>query len=747
MDGQIHDDQLTEEARPQPRAKSRRRAARHQLTDILGLAFLGAAVVLLVALLAGDGGVIGSSLGFLFKSLFGQGAWLMPLVFGFAGGLLIAGNAPTQLRRVAWGTSLVTVGVLAGLAKDVSGDFFDPEAIQTSGGYLGAISGWMLQTLIGSARPLGVFLLTASGILLCVDIPVRRMLALAGKGAAVPARKAKGMIQARTTQKPAPRPQRTKPARPAPVEDDIEPTPEPERPRPRVKEAEPAAHPGHQLQIRPPESAQGYKIPPLSLLHDAPPTKGRRSSTEVQRNIEALEQTLDQFSIDANVVEVAHGPTITRYEIQLGPGIRVSRITSLADNIAMSLAAQSVRLEAPIPGKKAIGVEVPNAHRTTITLKALCESLEFHDNKAKLQMALGTDVSGRQIYADLTRMPHLLIGGATNSGKSIALAGIIMSLILRMTPKELRLVLIDPKRVEFSFFEGLPHLMCPVVKDVREAPGVLRAVVREMDRRYDMLSERAVKNIEAWNAKVDEEEQLPYIVVVIDELADMMMQAAAEVEASICRIAQLARAVGIHLIIATQRPSVNVITGTIKANIPSRMAFSVSSQVDSRTILDGAGAEKLIGRGDMLFKAIDATKASRIQGAYVSEEELEAVCDFWRAQEKPHYVLDPVSIAIHEREQEIRQAEEDRDPLWEEAVRFVVERGQASTSMLQRKFRIGFQRASSILDVMEERGVVGPRDGPRPREVLVNILDLDTMFSSGHAHLTPMPEGALIDDD
>jgi S-DNA-T family DNA segregation ATPase FtsK/SpoIIIE len=722
---------------------ARRKPARRRATDIIGMALLGSALILLLTLLAGDGGIVGKSLGFLFRSLFGAGAWLMPVVLAFAGAMLIAGKAPTQLKRVGWGSALITLGVLAGIARSVGGDFFDPEAIRTSGGYLGAMVGWLLSMLIGSARPVGVVILILAGAVLSIDMPLRRMLALAGKGAAVPAKKAKSAIKNRMAERPV-RVQR--PARQAPEPDIEEPDPEP-APLPRQTAAAAPAHPAALLNERPPESGGALKLPPLSLLNEPPLNKGRRNSAEVQRNIEALEQTLDQFSIEANVVEVAHGPTITRYEIQLGPGIRVSRITGLADNIAMSLAAQSVRLEAPIPGKKAIGVEVPNQHRSMVTLRELCESLEFHDNKSKLQMALGADVSGRHIYADLTRMPHLLIGGATNSGKSIALAGIIMSLILRMTPDELKMVLIDPKRVEFSFFEGLPHLMCPVVKDVREAPGVLRAVVREMDRRYDILSERGAKNIDAWNAKVDEEEKLPYIVVVIDELADMMMQAAAEVEASICRIAQLARAVGIHLIIATQRPSVNVITGTIKANIPSRMAFSVSSHIDSRTILDGAGAEKLIGRGDMLFKPIDGDKPARIQGCYVGEEELDRVCDYWRAQRKPHYILDPVALAIQEREAEIKEAESEMDPLWEESVRFVVERGQASTSMLQRKFRIGFQRASSILDQMEERGVVGPRDGPRPREVLVKPLDLDTMFASEREHLTPMPDGAYIGDD
>jgi S-DNA-T family DNA segregation ATPase FtsK/SpoIIIE len=305
--------------------------------------------------------------------------------------------------------------------------------------------------------------------------------------------------------------------------------------------------------------------------------------------------------------------------------------------------------------------------------------------------------------------------------------------------------MIDPKRVELTFFDGLPHMMCPVVKDIKEAPGVLRAVWREMDRRYDRFSEAGVRNIDGWNEKASFQDKLPYIVVVIDELADLMMQSAAEVETAICRLAQLARATGIHLVIATQRPSVDVITGTIKANIASRVAFAVGSHIDSRTILDQAGAEKLVGKGDMLFLPIEATKPIRIQGCYVSEKEIEAVCHFWRQQEKPHYVLNPVQIAIDDREAEMK--EEESDPLWQEGVLWVVERGQASTSMLQRKFSIGFQRASRLLDLMEERGIVGPRDGPRPREVLIDIIEAERLF--GKIPFDPPLDGKMpwIEDD
>jgi S-DNA-T family DNA segregation ATPase FtsK/SpoIIIE len=324
-------------------------------------------------------------------------------------------------------------------------------------------------------------------------------------------------------------------------------------------------------------------------------------------------------------------------------------------------------------------------------------------------------------------MPHLMIGGATNSGKSIGLATIITSLLLRNTPKDVRLMLLDPKRVELTLFDDVPHLLCPVVRDIKQMPGALRQVWREMDRRYDTFANAKARNIEAYNAQASFADKLPYIVVVIDELADLMIQASAEVETSICRLAQLARATGIHLVIATQRPSVDVITGTIKANISSRIAFAVSSAIDSRTILDGQGAENLIGKGDMLFLPIDATKPVRVQGCYVSEREIEAICRHWREQAPPDYVMDPAAAAI-ERAEATYESDES-DAYYEEAVRYVADRGQASTSMLQRRFSIGFQRASRLLDLMEERGIVAQRDGPRPREVLITPTDADEMFA------------------
>lgn len=722
----------------------------HHNRDVFAVCVMGLGVVVLITLAVGQGGLLGGGITGFFTTLFGKGAWAVPFALFFAGGCLLTGQAAFQAVRVAWGTLFLLLGALGVFAQPLRSDFFDPEAMRTSGGVLGAVMGWGGEALFGPARGVLYAVCLLAGLILCLERPLHEWadkVALFGRKPATPEveevetevfdspadalaekrrRAAIEMLETPVTQLVEPVVERARPVAP--------------KPRPVIHENNPVPF---ELDTDTEVPSEGYKLPPTSLLNGTTTNK-KRDPKEIQKNIEILEDVLEQFNIEANVVEVANGPTITRYEVQLGPGIRVSRITALADNLAMGLAASHVRVEAPIPGKSAIGIEVPTSQRAMVTLREMIESLEFHDQQSKLTVALGRDVAGVARYTDLTRMPHLLIGGATNSGKSICMVSIIMSLIMKMSPKELRLVMIDPKRVELTLFEGLPHLMCPVVKDVKEAAGVLRAVVREMDRRYDKFSEAAVRNIDGWNEKANFQDKLPYIVVIVDELADLMIQCGNEVEMSICRLAQLARATGIHLVIATQRPSVDVITGTIKNNISSRVAFAVSSQIDSRTILDMPGAEKLIGKGDMLFLPIDQSKPVRIQGCYVGEKEIEEVCDFWRAQEKPQYVLNPIQIAIEDREGEMRE-QQASDPMWEEACRFVVERGEASTSMIQRKFAIGFQRASRMLDMMQERGIVGPRDGPRPREVLVDVVRLEQLLGNS-AYMTPMDESEWIGD-
>ncbi len=470
-----------------------------------------------------------------------------------------------------------------------------------------------------------------------------------------------------------------------------------------------------------------YLLPPLELLNESPPKPVQHESA-IQEKQAVLMQTLNDFKIGANVAQVAMGPTVTRYEVQLEPGILVRKIVALADNLAMSLAAIDVRVEAPIPGKAAIGIEVPNDVTQMVSLRECLSTNEFMNAPSKLTFALGKDVSGEYKYADLTRMPHLLVGGSTNSGKSVCLNVIISSIIYRATPREVKFVMIDPKRVELSLYDGIPHLLSPVIKDVKQAAGIFRSVLKEMEERYDRFARLGTRNIEGFNSRVPPDERLPFIVVVVDELADLMMQQGPEVETSICRIAQLARATGIHLVIATQRPSVDVITGTIKANISSRIAFAVATQIDSRTIIDMPGADRLIGRGDMLYMPIDAAKPVRVQGCYVGERETEELVKYLRNQEEAVYTMIPSESSGGGYGAD---GEDDgsSDELFEPCVRWLVMQGQCSTSSLQRKFKIGYTRAARLVEVMEARQIVGSQDGVKPREILLRPENVEAFFA------------------
>jgi len=527
---------------------------------------------------------------------------------------------------------------------------------------------------------------------------------------------------------------------PAVEEAPAEEPPAPKKPA-KAKPAEAPAESAEQVEEKaeeegdPAATQREYTLPPTTLLQVAQVVPdGPGAVSDTARNIKILEETLAQFKIEAKVVEIAQGPTFTRYEIRLAPGIRVNRIESLGDNIAMNLAALDVRIQAPIPGKAAIGIEVPNKSMAMVPLRDVVESPEFQNATSKLTFALGKDVTGRSWVADLARMPHLLIGGATNSGKSVCLNGLIASILFRVKPEEVKFLLVDPKRVELSLFDGIPHLLYPVITDIKKAAGMLNWAVREMDRRYELLEKNGCRDIYSYQARAAEEglEQLPFIVIVVDELADLMLQLAAEVEQTICRLAQLARATGIHLVIATQRPSVDVITGLIKANIPSRIAFAVSSHIDSRTILDKRGAERLLGRGDMLFEPIGAAKPVRIQGAYVSEREIETLVEYLRRQATPVYTAEPVEAPNAGGNGHAGGGDADgaEDSLFEDAVRLVVTTRRASTSMLQRKFSIGYTRAARLIDMMEERGIVSALDGAKPREVLVSREQIEQFFRS-----------------
>ncbi|ABP67727.1 DNA translocase FtsK [Caldicellulosiruptor changbaiensis] len=474
-----------------------------------------------------------------------------------------------------------------------------------------------------------------------------------------------------------------------------------------------------------PENGE-YLYPPLEYLK-RPSENISVSKKDINENIRKLEETLKNFGIEAKVNEVNVGPTVTRYEIQPGQGVKVSRIVSLSDDIALALAAPSVRIEAPIPNKSAIGIEIPNKEPQPVLIRELLEDQLFYTQVTKIPFAIGKDVAGTPIIGDITKMPHLLIAGATGSGKSVCINSLIISILYRCRPDEVKLILIDPKVVELSLYNGIPHLLVPVVTDAKKAANALSWAVSEMTNRYKLFAQAGVRDISGYNKWCEEngQEKLPFVVIVIDELADLMMVSPAEVEDAICRLAQMARAAGMHLVVATQRPSVDVITGLIKANIPSRIAFAVSSQVDSRTILDQSGAEKLLGRGDMLYLPMGLAKPIRVQGAYVSESEVEKVVEFLKQNFKIEYnqeVIDEINNKIS------NIKEQETDELLIKAIQIVVESQNASTSFLQRKLRIGYSRAARLLDQMEERGIVSRIDSGGKRQVLITKEQFDEML-------------------
>ena len=476
-----------------------------------------------------------------------------------------------------------------------------------------------------------------------------------------------------------------------------------------------------------------YTFPTVNLLKDIPHTDSADITEELRNNADLLVNTLQSFGVQARVIDISRGPAVTRYELQPGAGVKISKIAGLADDIALNLAAGGVRIEAPIPNKAAVGIEVPNRNVDVVSIKELIDSDEFRAAKSKLTVALGRDISGRVAVADLAKMPHLLIAGSTGSGKSVCINSMIISLLYKSSPEDVRLLMVDPKVVELGIYNGIPHLLVPVVTDPRKAAGALNWAVSEMLKRYKSFAENGVRDIKGFNELAearDDLEKMPKIVIIIDELADLMMAAPGEVEDAICRLAQMARAAGMHLVIATQRPSADVITGLIKANIPSRVAFAVSSSIDSRIILDTGGAEKLLGRGDMLYSPIGCQKPSRIQGCFVSDKEVEDVVKFIKDGGTAAYdeeILDDIEkLAVQEKGKKGSSSDpgegggfDDKDEMLPAAIECVVEMGQASTSLLQRRLKLGYARAARIIDQMEEMGVVGPFEGSKPRQVLI----------------------------
>lgn len=540
-----------------------------------------------------------------------------------------------------------------------------------------------------------------------------------------------------------------KPIQPDLSGDTAKEVPPPASEAPETAAAEAGESPAISSEMAKPVKA--YQFPPITLLNPPQDHGNRDLSIELRGNAELLVDTLKSFGVQTRVVDISRGPTVTRYELQPSAGVKISKITGLADDIALNLASAGVRIEAPIPNKAAVGIEVPNKETEIVTMREIIDTKMFREAKSKLTVALGRDISGHEVCFDIAKMPHMLIAGATGSGKSVCINAILMSILYKASPSEVKLLLVDPKVVELGVYNGIPHLLVPVVTDPRKAAGALGWAVTEMLNRYKLFADSSVRDIKGYNEMAAQKsmELMPEIVIIIDELADLMMAAPNEVEDAICRLAQMARAAGMHLIIATQRPSVDVITGVIKANIPSRIAFSVSSQVDSRTIIDSGGAEKLLGKGDMLFFPMGMPKPTRLQCCFVSDKEVEAVVDYIkRSGESAEYddaILDEIDRQAEasankkgKKSEEDTAGGEEADPLLDKAIEVVIESGQASTSYLQRRLKVGYSRAARIIDQMEQKGVIGPFEGSKPRAVL--------MTRAQYLEMTLQPDHASSND-
>ena len=727
--------------------------------ELVGLGFITLGVILVLGTRL-HGNVSAHLLNGLHWLVGVYGAWGVAVALIALGVLLMVRLSHITLSLSTLGTAITLLSIIS-LLQLRQAELWNPALFATSpGGFLGSAITSGMHYLLGEVTWVVLVAFALGGVALMTHVPLWmvmlwpfKALYLAGRWAFSPLgrwwrRKREERLAARVAalqeaelysrNRPLEAEKPARPARKAAVIPPVSPKEEepalPERkfPAPRLPEPLPAVvgtpskEQPEQLtfeeQIAPVHTGRPYDLPPIELLTNTPRTapSGKDNS---QEQIQALEETLASFGIEAKVVGVERGPRVTRFEIVPPPGIRINRITNLADNLALSLAALDVRVEAPVPGKGVVGIEVPNHDLVTVDLREIIESDTCRKAKSPLTFALGRDIAGIPRVADLARMPHLLIAGATNSGKSVCINSLLCSILMRATPQQVKLLLVDPKRVELSLFQQIPHLIAPVAYDAKHAAGLLRWAIREMEQRYEMFAEKGVRNIIGFNeqSRLDGLEEVPYIVIIIDELADLMMQAAAEFEASICRIAQLARATGIHLVVATQRPSVNVITGTIKANIPSRIAFAVASQVDSRTILDMNGAERLVGQGDMLYLPVDASKPARIQGAYVSEADINRIVQFVKSQGKPFFsdeivAIEEESLAVDGEGGGMNN--EPEDELFQKSLDYIRATKYASTSMLQRKFRIGYTRAARIMDLFEERGYVGPGQGSKPREVI-----------------------------
>jgi S-DNA-T family DNA segregation ATPase FtsK/SpoIIIE len=702
--------------------------SRHEIVGILMGAF---AIALGITVYTSPSGMVPAAIDTLLKSGFGIGAYAIPVLVVLWAATFFMPTLRVDEVRVGFGLALLLIALLGivSIGNDPATQW-DQAVVIESGGYVGGGIAWALVSLLGEAiayvvaAALALIGLVVAG--LSITDVVERV-----RGILVPD------AGEESTQLP---PGRRRAAKTMPLEEFNEQLDIPEpSPASGSRASKGASDPQLAKPTLPtpssvaPRALEGFELPSVALLSRTPESAAshKASEKELRHTAGLIEQTFATFDIPARVVNWIPGPTVTMFEIEIAKGVKVNRVTALADDIALALAAPTIRILAPIPGKSYVGVEVPNAGRATVTLGDVLHSGLIADPRPLL-LAIGKDVAGENIAADLATMPHLLIAGSTGTGKSVCINALIMSILMRATPAEVRLILIDPKRIELNLYNGVPHLYVPVVTEAKEAASALHWAVGEMESRLKKLQKAGVRNIAQYNAAVRDgraEEgttELPYLVIIIDELADLMMVAAKEVEDSICRIAQLARAAGIHLIVATQRPSTDIITGLIKTNITNRIAFAVSSGIDSRVILDQPGAEKLVGLGDMLFSTPQWPKPKRIQGAFVSETEIEAVVEHLKAQAQPDYHEEILHLKVTGTTGSLESGEDD-DPLIWEAADIVVTSGMGSTSLLQRRLKVGYARAGRIMDMLESKGIVGRPDGSRPREVLVDIGELEAL--------------------
>ncbi len=701
------------------------------IKDIYGIIIIAFGLLFLLSLFSSRMGIIGSFLAGSAFSFMGFGAYFFPLVILFSGMIFILNKFDFKEKRVILAALLIFLSLLVFLDSAIPINYTIIDRIKNAitlsktskgGGIIGSFFGYFFYKLFGS---IGTYIVLIFVIFVSILLITNKNLTELMNKAKSPMKK---FI------KNSSKPNISTPTPVDHIKEDINVveynTNNGKKLLKELHAMDEKENIHNEIKMNINKSTTSYVSPSLSLLKSPTINQDTNDKKEILNNARIIEETMSNFGIEAKVIEINVGPTITCYELQPSPGIKLSRIVSLSDNIALSLASSDIRIEAPIPGKSAVGIEVPNKIKTSVFLKEIIVSKEYQEIDSNLPLALGKDVAGNVIVSTIDKMPHLLIAGATGSGKSVCINTIITNILYKSSPEDVKLLLIDPKVVELSVYNGIPHLLIPVVTDPKKATSALSWAVEEMEKRYKQFAENSVRDINAYNSKMKNKgEQLPKIVIIIDELADLMMVAAQEIEDYICRLAQMARAAGMHLIVATQRPSVDVITGTIKANIPSRISFAVSSQVDSRTILDMSGAEKLLGNGDMLFYPSYYSKPVRIQGAFISDEEVEAIVKSISIKDENQYDLDIIEKLENPKDVFF----DDGDELLPEAISLVVEEGQASISLLQRRLKIGYARAARIVDQMEERGIVGGYEGSKPRKVLITPEELDSITRSDNS--------------